>query len=124
MAEEYKYEDVFTSDVERITRRIQSSSYRGKLPVDVIADVNSHVFDTGFLDYLLSLPNETMKIILKYQNIFYNEEEIREKIRKKKWDDMDILFLLNLETIIYDGYIDVHNKTEKPDYVFNEEDFL
>jgi hypothetical protein len=122
-----KYQDMFTTDPEKIRDYIATSQrYSESIDPDIILKINhkahklTDTFD--YTQFLGTVTEDEYEMLLQFQNILDNDKRITKILQKKNTSEEDEMYVMNWNTSKY-GHFRAMNETED-DYVFDENDFV
>lgn len=121
-----KYQEMFTTNRERIQEFINSIQATDKINADAIFDINHHaekLSEFDFMEYLNTIDGEEYNMLLRFQNIIANDARIAKILRKKHTTEEDEIHLMNWKSTNHSNYRLNHLDMEEP-YVFDKNDFI
>ena len=120
-----KYQEMFTTNHDRIQEFIDSIQATDDINAEVILDINHHaekLSEFDFMEYLNTIDGEEYDMLLRFQNIIANDVRIAKILRKKHTTEEDEIHLMNWKSTNHSNYRS-DMEEEKP-YVFDENDFI
>lgn len=140
-----KYQEMFTTNRERIQEFINSIQATDEMPphhppsrsvydrptwriinAEVILDINRRaekLSEFDFMEYLNTVDGEEYNMLLRFQNIIANDARIAKILRKKYTTEEEEIYLMNWKSTNHSNYRLNHLDMEEP-YVFDENDFI
>lgn len=104
---------MFSSDEDEIQSYIDKNKrYKGEIDASVVALVNKHVKEPNFANYIFHLPQDQEHMMLKYHNLFFQNTQMNQIIRKKIWTDKDLMFVSSVIDSHAEFYLEVDSELD------------
>jgi hypothetical protein len=100
----FNFDHLFTADPTIIENQIMSSKYKTEIITTVIVEINLHVDDEDFINYVCDVNEDEYRMYIKYLNTFYKDKKIDKILNKKKIYADDMMTIDDWVLVLHNAY--------------------